>query len=331
MVDLVSLGEALIDFTPCGTSANGNPIYQQNPGGGPANLACAAAKLGVKTAFMGKVGKDAFGRQLIDTIAAHGVDIRGLRQSASHATALAFVHLAADGDRSFSFYRQNTADTALTPGDLDNDLLQSCRYFFFSSVLMTAQPAREASFAAARTAKAHGAFVVFDPNLRPPLWNTLVKAKACIRQAIALADIVKVSEEEAAFLTGTTDPQAAADRLLSEFPDVTLFLVTLGADGCIAKTAAHTQHIPAYRVMAVDATAAGDTFTGAFLAALLQTGKQPKQLSPQQLADCCAFANAAGALATTKKGGIPSLPDIAAIRALQRQKNQTIPSNRTGV
>lgn len=320
MFDLVSLGEALIDFTPCGTSTDGNPLYSQNPGGGPANLACAAAKLGVKTAFMGKVGADAFGSHLIHTIAAHGVDVRSLRQSETHPTALAFVHLAAGGERSFSFYRQNTADTALTADDLDMELLKNCRYFFFSSVLMTAQPSQSTSFWAAETAKQHGAHIVFDPNLRPLLWDTLENAKTCICRALTMADIVKLSEEEAVFVAGVSDPHTAAEQLTADFPNVTLWLVTLGADGCIAKTASHTLHIPAYRVTAVDATAAGDTFTGAFLAALLQTGRQPHILTPEQLTACCAFANAAGALATTKKGGIPSLPDRAAIQALQQSK-----------
>lgn len=318
MFDLVSFGEALIDFTPCGVSANGNPLYCQNPGGGPANLACAAAKLGIKTTFMGKVGTDAFGKHLIDTIAAHGVDVCGLRQSEAHPTALAFVHLSGDGGRSFSFYRQNTADTAMYIADVDIPLLQNCRYFFFSSVLMTAQPSRDTSFAAAQTAKRYGAQIVFDPNLRPPLWGNLDTAKSSIRRALALADIVKVSEDESAFLTGETDPRRAADHLLADFPHIKLLLVTLGPDGCIAKTAAHTLHMPGFRVTAVDTTAAGDTFTGAFLAALLQEQSPPDKLPETRIAHCCTFANAAGALSTTKKGGIPSLPGMADILAFQQ-------------
>jgi len=202
MLDLVSLGELLIDFTPVGMSEKGVPLFEQNAGGGPANLACAAAKLGVKAALMGKVGADKFGEFLTQTIRENGVDVTGLATSQSHPTALAFVHLDPNGDRSFSFRRKQSADTMISFRDLNTTLIDRAKYFFFSSFIMSAPLSRKTSFQAAKYAKKAGKTVVFDPNLRLNVWESEKQAKAVALKAIRYADIVKVSEEELFFLTG---------------------------------------------------------------------------------------------------------------------------------
>lgn len=317
MADLVSLGELLIDFTPRGVSENGNPLFERNPGGGPANLACAAAKLGADTAFLGKVGDDVFGRALRGILRDNGVDVSGLRLSPEHPTTLAFVHLAEDGDRSFSFYRHGGADTMLTPEELDKQAIETARVFFFSSVLMAEGPSRETSFAAAKLAKGAGATVVFDPNLRLNLWADPEDAKSCILQGIRYADILKVSEEEMTFLTGETEPEAGARRLAEEF-GLKIVLLTLGAKGCLAYAAGQQMgealllRVGGFPADTIDTTGAGDSFTGGFISRLLKRGGNAGVYAcdPEAFREDVRFANAVGSLTTTKKGGIPALPTL---------------------
>ncbi|HIW74554.1 MAG TPA: carbohydrate kinase [Firmicutes bacterium] len=322
MAELVSLGELLVDFTPCGKSGNGNPLFERNPGGGPANLACAAARLGADTAFLGKVGDDVFGRALREILQANGVNTDGLRLSGEHPTTLAFVHLAEDGDRSFSFYRHGGADTMLTPEELDRQAIESARVFFFSSVLMAEGPSREASFAAARLAREAGAVVAFDPNLRLNLWDNPEDARECILCAIPYADLLKVSEEELVFLTGESDPEKGA-RLLSERFRLNVVLTTLGPKGCLAcarspETGETTVlRVGGFPAETVDTTGAGDSFTGGFLSRLLRRGGDATVYARDReafLADL-RYANAVGSLTTTKKGGIPALPSPDEVEA----------------
>lgn len=253
MWDLVSLGELLIDFTPSGTSANGNPLFERNPGGGPGNMACAAAKLGARTAFIGQVGDDAFGRTLRDVVQKNGVDVSRLRLSPDYQTSLAFVHLDEHGDRSFSFYRRHGADTMLEAAPEDYALIDDCRAFFYSSVLMTAEPARTASFRLAEYAHRRGVTTVFDPNLRLNLWDSAAHARDCILRAMPYADIVKVSEEELVFLTGENDLEKAAAALRNRFAMKAL-LVTLGPAGCIAYVGKDRYTQPAADVETIDTT-----------------------------------------------------------------------------
>ena len=317
MAKLVSLGELMVDFTPQGVSENGNPLFERNPGGGPANLACAAAKLGVDTAFLGKVGDDVFGRSLRGILRDNGVNTEGLHLSRGHPTTLAFVHLAPDGERSFCFYRHGGADTMLTPEELDRQTIANARVFFFSSVLMAEGPSRATSFVAAGLARKAGATVVFDPNLRLNLWDNPEDARDCILCAIPYADVVKVSEEELAFLAGTTDPEEGAFQLAARF-ELDAVLVTLGAKGCFAYAQERDSgesvrlYVGGFPVNTVDTTGAGDAFTGAFLSRLLARGGDAGIYSKNRayLSADVRFANAVGALTTTKKGGIPALPRI---------------------
>lgn len=325
MADLVSLGELLIDFTPCGKSENGSPLFERNPGGGPANMACAAAKLGADTAFLGKVGDDAFGRALRGILRDNGVNTDGLRMDKEHPTTLAFVHLNEAGDRSFSFYRHGGADTMLTPEELDRQAIEGARIFFFSSVLMAEGPSREASLAAAELARRAGATVAFDPNLRLSLWPDEGEAKEWILRAAPYTDILKVSQEELAFLTGETEPERGA-RLLAERFGCRVVLATLGPEGCYAYAGGGrglpgvSVRVGGFPAKTIDTTGAGDAFTGGFLSRLLRrdgdAGVYVKDGAALQ-ADV-RFANAVGSLTTTKKGGIPALPTLAETEAYLR-------------
>ena len=320
MADLLSLGELLIDFTPVGTSENNNPIFERNPGGGPANMACAYAKLGGSAAFVGKVGDDNFGRALKAVLEQNRVDAGNLVLSKDYQTTLAFVHLDDQGDRSFSFYRRQGADTMLSFEEIDLEKLRQAKFLFFSSVLMTEGPSRETSFQLAEYAceqkKSTGLQVVFDPNLRLNLWNSEEDARQCALRAMRYADIVKISEEELTFLTGEQDLHRAAKMLLETYP-VKLLLATLGKKGCFAMTGSRTvSHEGFPEVKTIDTTAAGDSFTGGFLYALTQMGKDAALLDKDELTSCIEFANAVGSLTTTKKGAICALPTLSEVEAL---------------
>ena len=229
MFDIVALGESLIDFTPSGENSQGMALFARNPGGAPANVLAMAAKLGGKTAFIGKVGDDAFGAFLKKTMEDAGVDVRGLRMTREYPTTLAFVQLTPEGDRSFTFYRKPSADVMLAPAEVDRALLRDCRIFHFGSVSLTDEPCRTATLEAAREAKAAGAMISYDPNYRPFLWDSAERAREALLAALPLADIVKVSEEEMELLTGEVQLAAGADAVAAR--GAALVLVTLGPRG----------------------------------------------------------------------------------------------------
>jgi fructokinase len=319
MYDVTAIGEVLIDFTPAGHSAQNNPIFEQNPGGAPANVLACLSKLGCPTAFIGKVGEDQFGKFLKRTLDNVGVSTQGLVTTDRCGTTLAFVHLSDSGDRSFSFYRNPGADLLLEPSELSYQLIEECRIFHFGSVSMTGEPSCSATLAAVRYAREQGKIISYDPNLRLRLWSSPQAAKAGILSAMPLADMVKISEEELLFLTGEKDLEAGAKALLSEY-GLQLVLITLGPDGAFACNHQGFASRPTYDVKVVDTTGAGDAFTGGFLYQLLKSGKNPADLTVEELSDFLAFANAVGSLTTTKKGAIPALPDFAAIEACMAGK-----------
>ena len=316
MYDVTALGELLIDFTPAGPSSQGNPTFEQNPGGAPANVLAALSKLGLSTAFIGKVGTDQFGQFLKKTLDNVGVSTHGLVMTDTCNTTLAFVHLSPTGDRSFSFYRDPGADLLLEPSELSYQLIEDCSIFHFGSVSMTGEPSRSATLAAVRHAKEQHKLVSYDPNLRLRLWKTPEAAKAGILSAMPLADMVKISEEELVFLTGESDLEKGAQHLIDTY-GLQLVLITLGPDGAYAHNKLGSARRATYDVAVVDTTGAGDAFTGGFLYKLIQSGKAPSDLTPAELDEFLDFANAVGSLATTKKGAIPALPDLAAIEALR--------------
>jgi sugar/nucleoside kinase (ribokinase family) len=324
MIDVTALGELLIDFTPAGLSGQGNPTFEQNPGGAPANVLAALSKLGCQTAFIGKVGTDQFGQFLKKTLDDVGVSTHGLVMTDTCNTTLAFVHLSPTGDRSFSFYRDPGADLLLEPAELPYQLIEDTEIFHFGSVSMTAEPSRSATLAAVRHARDQHKLVSYDPNLRLRLWKSPEAAKAGILSAMPLADMVKISEEELLFLTGETDLAKGAELIMDTY-GLKLVLITLGPGGAFAMNRQGQARKPTYDVKVVDTTGAGDAFTGGFLYRLIQSGKGPADLSAADLEEFLDFANAVGSLATTRKGAIPALPDLAAIEALRQTAAMNTP------
>lgn len=323
MIDVVAMGEFLIDFTPGGTNSKGMKMFTQNPGGAPANVLAMNARLGGKTAFIGKVGQDAFGAFLRDVLTGEGIDTSGLVSDPVTPTTLAFVHLDERGDRSFSFYRSPGADQMLMPKEAALHLIDGCGVFHFGSVSLSHDPSRSAVFHAAEYAKKHCRLVSFDPNIRPMLWEDMEDARIQIEHAMQYADILKVSEEEMAFLTGTQDLDAGSKRLLDK--GAALVLVSLGDQGAYYRNHGSFGCVPGYPVNAADTTGAGDAFMGAFLwKAKGITREELALMSPAQLKPMVQFANAAGALTATGSGAIPAMPNLEQIQSFMQEKEEVL-------
>ena len=309
MIDVVALGELLIDFTMTGADGEGYPTMAAHPGGAPANFLAALAKYGKRTALIGKVGTDKFGRLLTGTLEGAGIGTRGLVAADDVFTTLAFVTLDASGDREFSFSRKPGADTCLRFEEIDLSLIDEAKAFHFGTLSLTDEPARSATQQAVAYARAHGKLITFDPNLRKPLWKDLDEAKAQMLWGLAQADVVKISDEEVAFLFGL-GVQDGAKHILKEF-GVKLVFVTCGADGCFFMNARAGGHVDSlHGVQVVDTTGAGDIFGGSAVYGLLQSGKAPEELEEEELRRIVSFACTAAGLSTTKHGGIQSVPDI---------------------
>lgn len=311
MFDIVALGEALIDFAPMGKNAMGCPCFSQNPGGAPANVLAMASKLGARTGFVGKVGNDAFGHFLLKTMDEAGIDTGGVVISSDNPTTLAFVSLSDSGDRSFSFYRNKTADVMLEKEEIKSGILDNARVFHFGSVSMTAEPSRSATFYAVGKARTSGAIISYDPNYRPLLWKSEKEAREVMLKGVPFAHILKVSDEEMLFLTGTKDEEEGTLILADMGPEIVI--VTKGADGAFLRMGEYTESFCTIKVDAVDTTGAGDTFLGSFLYSLIlkngiKTAKQIKKITIEKLREAVIFANIAGSLSTKHKGAIPSMP-----------------------
>lgn len=309
MLDVVALGELLIDFTCQSADGSGYPTMAAHPGGAPANFLAALSKFGAKTAFLGKVGNDAFGRLLRDTLQDAGIDTSGLRIADDVFTTLAFVTLDASGDREFSFSRKPGADTCIRFEELDLSVIDDSKVFHFGSLSLTDEPAATATRKAVAYAKSKGKLITYDPNLRKPLWKDLDFARGQLLWGIAQADVVKLSDEEADFLWGL-DPENAARHMLEHF-DVKLVFVTCGAGGCFFCNRKAGGWVPALSgIRAIDTTGAGDIFGGSALWKLLQTGQSPEELTEAQLRDTVRFACASAGLSTLTEGGISSVPAL---------------------
>ena len=306
-IDVTALGELLIDFTENGTSAQGNPILEVNPGGAPCNVLAMLQKLGKQTAFIGKVGDDMFGRQLTEAVSSVGVNTRALLVDKEVHTTLAFVHTYPDGDRDFSFYRNPGADMMLTKEDVDEDLIRSSRIFHFGTLSSTHKGVREATRYAIDVAKEAGDLISFDPNLRPPLWSSLDDAKKEIEYGLGKCDILKISDNEVEFLFGTTDYDLGA-KLLKEKYNIPLILITLGPDGSRAYYKdMRVEVAPFLQDNTIETTGAGDTFCASSLNYVLEHGLD--HLTEENLKELLTFANAAASLITTKKGALKVMPE----------------------
>lgn len=316
------MGELLVDFissargrsrwlSPVGgqqpTAEGDRPSFIPAPGGAPANVAAGLSRLGKDVGFIGKVGDDPFGRELAAALSALGVDTGGVSYSERARTMLAFVTRSEGGERDFVFFRHPSADMLITPGDVPEGYLSGAAYFHFGSISLIDQPARSTTLALIDTAKQAGALISFDPNIRLSLFKDEAAARRTVLEAIGLADILKLSEEEAVFLTDTKTPKAAALSLLSMGPG--LVAVTCGGKGSVAVTARYAVEVDGYEVNAVDTTGAGDAFGAAMLAAFSETdAAKPAELSDLDMVRMFQRANAAGAIAVTRPGAITTLP-----------------------
>lgn len=315
--DVVALGELLIDFTESGKSTSGMRLFEQNPGGAPANMLTALSHFGYKTAFIGKVGDDMHGRFLIETLENEGIDTSGVISDPGQFTTLAFVGLDEKGERTFSFSRKPGADTMLRSDELDRDMLSSCKVFHFGSLSLTNEPSKSATFDAVRIAKDSGAVISYDPNYRASLWPDEGTAVEMMRSAVPLADVLKVSDEESALLTGLSDIDLAADRLLAMGPK--FVAVTLGSAGVLIARKEGKERVPAFSVKSTDTTGAGDSFWGGFLSFWLSYGMSIDEMTWDDLRCCARTGSAFAALCVQKRGGIPAVPKKEEVEQFLRE------------
>lgn len=306
-MDVTAIGEILIDLTQTGTNESGVPQFSANPGGAPANVAVAAARLGAKPAFWGKVGDDAFGAYLRKVLTENGVDTAGLR-TGSQPTTMAIVSVDGTGERSFRFLRG--ADRDICPEEVDEDAVFKTKILHFGSVSLTAGMSRSATIFAARTAHRNGGLVSYDPNYRPALWANRAEAAEWMTIPLPLVDIIKLAEEELPLITGTTDLEEGA-RILEE-RGISLIMVTLGSEGVFCRWRGEAWKQPGVPVKVADTNGAGDTFLGAVLSRLCLRREKPLEgLTGAELKDILAFANRAAAFTCSRSGAIPAMPTLA--------------------
>ena len=306
LFDVTALGELLIDFTENGTTSQGNPLLEANPGGAVCNVLAMLGRLGKKTAFIGKVGQDMFGTQLKNAVEEVGIDTRALFMDEEVHTTLAFVHTYPDGDRDFSFYRNPGADMMLTKNEVPEDLIQNSRLFHFGTLSSTHEGVREATRHAIEVSKNAGCIITFDPNLRPPLWKSLDDARREIEYGMTKCDVLKISDNEVEFLFDTTDYDKGA-ALIREKYNIPLVLITMGKDGSRAYYKdMRVEAAPFLQKNTIETTGAGDTFCASTLNYILEHGLE--NLTEENLMEMLTFANAAASLITTRKGALRVMP-----------------------
>lgn len=316
--DVVALGELLIDFTENGLSAQGNPIFEANPGGAPCNVLAMLKKLGRSCAFVGKVGRDMFGQILKTTAEDAGICMDYLAIDSDARTTLAFVKTADNGDRDFSFFRNPGADMMLTEAEIPGKVIESSRIFHFGTLSMTHEKVRSATKRAIESAKAGGTWISFDPNLRPPLWENLEIAREQIAYGLGKCDILKIADNELEFMTGETDFDKGAAILREQYPNIRLLNVTAGPGGSFSYYKDLRVFQPAFQLGGtIETTGAGDTFCACVLDFVLTHGLD--NLEEKDLREMLQFANAAAYLVTTKRGAIRSMPEHEQVEALIQQ------------
>lgn len=304
--DVTALGELLIDFTDNGVSAQGNTIFEANPGGAPCNVLAMLQKLGRKTAFIGKVGEDIFGVKLRGVLDEVGIDTSNLITDKKARTTLAFVQTFADGDRDFSFYRNPGADMMLTEDEIDKKLIKRSKILHFGTLSMTHKNVRKATKKAIKIAKENGALISFDPNLRPPLWESLDDAKEQVAYGLGKCDILKISDNEIQWFTGEEDYDKGIKKLQEEY-HIPLIVLSMGKDGSRVYYKDMKVEKPAFvQEKTIETTGAGDTFGGCCLHYILKYGLD--NLDEKKLNKMLTFANAAASIITTKKGALRVMP-----------------------
>jgi fructokinase len=305
-----TIGEALIDFIP---DERGVPLkqvgmFQRAPGGAPANVACAVSRLGGTSAFIGKLGADAFGDFLLDTLNNSGVNTNYISRTNQANTALAFVSLKADGNREFMFYRNPSADMLLSEDEIDSEWFSAKDVLHFGSVDLIEAPVKYAHIKAINSIKSKGGLVSFDPNVRLALWNDAQRCRETINDFIPYADILKISDEELEFITGIAEePMAIASLFIG---DVKVIAYTKGSQGAELYTKDFNIYVPARKVKVVDTTGAGDAFMGAFLYKISQDLEGICSLTKDVAYEILDFANKAASISVMRKGAISSLPTL---------------------
>ncbi|MEG2519195.1 MAG: carbohydrate kinase [Oscillospiraceae bacterium] len=311
MYDVTALGELLIDFTQNGISEQGNPLFEANPGGAPCNVLAMLQKLGHKTAFLGKLGNDYFGRLLKSSVADEGIDTNHLKMDDDALTTLAFVSTGEDGDRSFSFYRVKGADTMLQKSEISEELIKQSRIFHFGTLSMTDEPANSATEHALEIAKREGKIISFDPNLRFPLWKSKERARDRMRFGLSVCDVLKIADDELLWFTGETDEHSAVKKLREEF-NIPLVLVSLGKRGSRAYCGKLYAEAPALVTAdTIETTGAGDTFCACALHYVLTYGLSG--LDEARMLEMLRFANAAASIVTTRRGALRVMPTVAEV------------------
>lgn len=309
--DVVALGELLIDFTENGVSDQGNLLMEANPGGAPCNVLSMLCKLGRKTAFIGKVGRDSFGDRLKRTLEELSIDTTGLTMDSNVGTTLAFVHTLSDGDREFSFYRNPGADMMLSVEDVREELIEQARIFHFGTLSMTHETCREATKKALELARSSGCIISFDPNLREPLWESLSDAWEQVLYGLSYCHVLKISDNEIQWLTGEKEYEKGVAWIQKRF-DIPLIVVSLGKEGSMAYSHSGFAKAAAYiNDNTIETTGAGDTFCGCVLHYVLEHGLRNYQ--EKELAEMLRFANAAASIVTTRKGALRVMPEIKEI------------------
>ena len=317
--DVTALGELLIDFTDNGKSAQGNTLFEANPGGAPCNVLAMLNKCGHPTAFIGKVGKDIFGLKLKSTLEEVGINTSNLIVDENARTTLAFVQTFEDGDRDFSFFRNPGADMLLTAQEVDEELIKDSRIFHFGTLSMTHDGVREATKRAIAVAKESGAVISFDPNLRPPLWNSLEDAKVQVAYGLGQCDVLKISDNEIQWFTGEEDFDAGIAKLRKEY-DIPLILLSMGRDGSRAYYKdLKVEAAPFLQESTIETTGEGDTFGGSCLHYILKYGLD--DLDESRLKEMLTFANAAASIVTTRKGALRVMPEIEEVESFIQSRN----------
>ena len=310
-IDVTALGELLIDFTQNGLSEQGNNLFEANPGGAPCNVLAMLNKAGKKTAFIGKVGNDMFGRLLKSKTEGEGIDMSGLEMDDEIHTTLAFVEKLPNGDRDFSFYRNPGADVMLTADEVEKhrDLIESAKIFHLGTLSMTHDTVEKATLKALEIAKAAGCLISFDPNLRPPLWSSEEKAKEKIAFGLTQCDILKISDNEITFMTGEEDLDKGIHKIIDQY-HIPLVFATFGPDGS-----------KAYCPNTIETTGAGDTFCASALLHVLKYGIEGLD-NEEHLHELLTFANAAASLVTTKKGALCVMPTVDQVEAYIKESGR---------
>lgn len=307
MIHVTALGELLVDFTIQNKFSTGMRLFEQNPGGAPANVLVALSKLGLKTAFIGKIGTDMHGSFLKETLENETVNTEGLIEDDTVFTTLAFVDLV-NGERQFSFARKPGADTCLRPEEVKLSIIKDSKIFHVGSLSLTNEPSKSATIFALEKAKEYGTIISYDPNYRALLWISKEQAITEMRSILPFVDVLKISDEETLLMTGKKEPESAAQELIAS--GIPLVVVTLGGEGCFVCTKEGGQVVSGFKCNVVDTTGAGDSFWGGFLHQLIQSGKHPEEVTKEEAVSFAHFANGVASLCVEKRGAIPAMPKM---------------------